>query len=82
MFVLSVTWLVFYRPQFDSMRVELRMKSKIGNRGGGANGDGEQVETYRGAVSVENSHLRRRQEANGYTNGEAKEGVPGKITKF
>ncbi|TVY17969.1 hypothetical protein LARI1_G003797 [Lachnellula arida] len=72
--VLSVTWLVFYRPQFDSMRVELRMKSGVGN-GGRRAGDGEQADASRDAVCVENSHLRRRQKANGYTNGEAKGGV-------
>ncbi|TVY36969.1 hypothetical protein LSUB1_G005480 [Lachnellula subtilissima] len=73
--VLSVTWLVFYRPQFDSMRVELRMETGFGNGGRRAEGEGEQVDTYGDAVCVENSHLRRRKETNGYTNGEAKEGV-------
>ncbi|TVY26061.1 hypothetical protein LHYA1_G004279 [Lachnellula hyalina] len=73
--VLSVTWLVFYRPQFDSMRVEFRMESGFGNGGRRAEGDGEQADTYRDAVFVKNSHLRRRKGANGYTNGEAKEGV-------
>jgi hypothetical protein len=80
-FVWSVTWLVFYKPQFDSQRVELRMKGGVGNGGGGANRYGERVETYGGTVSVGNGDLRRRQNVNGYTNGEAKEGVHGKVNR-
>ncbi|TVY44277.1 O-Mevalon transferase [Lachnellula occidentalis] len=73
--VLSATWLVFNRPQFDSMRVELRMKSGVGNGSRRAEGDGEQVDMYKDAAYAEDSHFRRRQKANGYTNGEAEEGV-------
>lgn len=79
--VLSVTWLVFYRPQFDSMRVELRMTSGVGN-GGRRAGDGEQVDASRDGRCLENSHLRRRQKASGHTNGEAKRGVQGKIARL